>query len=283
VLWDELLNQESDDVVFDFSRSRYLKQNAVVMLGGIARAIEQRGRKFSFDWKSCQPAVLRNLDRNQFKSSFDDSYSDSIGNTIPYRHNIEKDKNALIPYLLDYWLGRGWVNVSEALANAITGVLWEIYENAFTHGHSGIGVFTCGQRFPRTKKLSLSVVDFGIGIPESVQRFFQRRLRTPSDMNDLGNTLRILSNQSAALEWAFIRGTSTKNLETGGLGLHTLKSFIQKNHGSMRLFSNRAYLVLDEQGERYSSQKTRFDGTFINITLNCDADRYRYFLQSEAI
>ncbi|MBS9383808.1 MAG: hypothetical protein HEQ24_06035 [Dolichospermum sp. BR01] len=49
------------------------------------------------------------------------------------------------------WLGKGWINISPRLQDAIpavsvaiAGKVVEIYFNAFEHSNSPIGVFSCG-------------------------------------------------------------------------------------------------------------------------------------------
>ncbi len=57
----------------------------------------------------------------------------------------------LIAYLKTKWLGRGWITVSTRLRDAIVGRVWKIYANAFEHSHSPVGIFSCGQHYPRRK------------------------------------------------------------------------------------------------------------------------------------
>jgi hypothetical protein len=62
-----------------------------------------------------------------------------------------------------YWIGKGWVHVSDRLRDAIVGRMWEIYNNAFEHSGTPIGGYSCGQYFKTHNNLILSVVDFGQG------------------------------------------------------------------------------------------------------------------------
>jgi len=136
------------------------------------------------------------------------------GNSIPYREDARENRNAIVGYLKSNWLGRGWVNVTPALANAITGQMWEIYANAFEHSSTPVGIFSCGQYFPKSRELLLAVADFGVGIPSNV-RFCA------------GEPL----SAKEAMHWAFVRGNSTAQ-EFGfprGVGLDLLKEFIRIN------------------------------------------------------
>jgi hypothetical protein len=93
-----------------------------------------------------------------------------------------QDKEILADYLKTKWLGCGWIHVSPSLQDAIVGRVWEIYANAFEHAQSSIGVFSCGQHYPKMKELKLTVVDFGVGIPSNV-RLFMRNTNISADKN----------------------------------------------------------------------------------------------------
>ncbi len=56
----------------------------------------------------------------------------------------------------------------------------EIYANAFEHGRTDIGVFSCGQHYPKLGELKLTVIDFGVGIPRNV-RDFLKNSNLPAD------------------------------------------------------------------------------------------------------
>lgn len=169
-------------------------------------------------------------------------------------------------YLENFWIGKGWVHVSSRLMNAIVGHMWEIYNNAFEHSGSEIGVFSCGQHFPHQNELILSVVDFGQGIPAKVRNFLSRDPRAEK------------LTAAGCLNWAFQRGTTTKPREKGpgGLGLDLLKEFIRLNHGKLELYSNEGYGVIDSAGEHFRNLSVSFEGTVFHITLRCDETLYRF-------
>ena len=171
-LWRQA-NAESLDVMFRFSSCGFLKQNAVAFLGGLARLVEHRGGRASFDWNSLQDRVRVNLAQQGFLAAFGCPGGPWTGNSIPYRQDHTMNKSGLMDYLKTKWLGRGWINVSSPLRDAIVGRVWEIYENAFEHSNSPIGLFSCGQHFPNKRRLQLTVVDFGVGIPANVRSFFR--------------------------------------------------------------------------------------------------------------
>lgn len=264
-LWGQV-NDYFEDVRFDFSQCVFLRPNAVAFLGGLARLIESRFGSVAFDWGSLHKhAVMANLCQNGFAHAFGHSSSGWDGNSIPYREFKSLDMNGVMDYLTDHWIGKGWVHVSNRLRNAIAGAMWEIYGNAFEHSGSQIGVFSCGQHFPKTDTLLLTVVDFGQGIPAKIRTF----LRNDPRAQDLP--------ASKCLRWAFARGNSTcRGGVPRGLGLDLLKEFIRANQGKLEVYSNEAYACIDQSGERYENRTIPFEGTVVHVTLRCDERLYQF-------
>jgi hypothetical protein len=265
-LWNQV-NNDNLDVTFEFSQCSFLRHNAVTFLGGLARLIENRHGKATFDWSTLKNNWVRtNLAQTGFMAAFGHSSGSWSGNSIPYREDLQQDKAVLVDYLKTKWLGRGWVHVSERLIDAIVGRVWEIYANAFEHGQSHVGIFSCGQHYPEHHELKLTVVDFGVGIPSNV-RLYARNPNIPADV---------------ALRWAFQRGTTTKpNGTSRGMGLDLLKEFVKLNKGKLEVFSHESYAIIDSKLEEFMNRATFFEGTLINITFICDESYYQ--LASETI
>lgn len=170
------------------------------------------------------------------------------------------DKQGIIDYLKLKWLGRGWLHISSQLRDAIVGKMWEIYANAFEHSASPIGIYSCGQYFPRLHALNLTVVDFGVGIPSNVRQF--------------ANNQKVGAH--TAMQWAFRPGTTTKPNGMGrGVGLDLIKQFVVLNKGKLEVFSHEGHAVIDSDGnEKYTERSCFFGGTLVNISLNCDETYY---------
>jgi len=258
------------DITFDFSTCNFLRPNAVAFLGGLARLVESRQGRVTFDWNTANDKILAILRQNGFARAF--GYTGVLGgpgNSIPYREDQTQSihasdvKDDIIDCLTYEWLGHGWVNVSPKLRNVIVGRVWEIYANAFMHADSVIGVFSCGQFFWRMGLLKLAVVDFGVGIPARVREFFK----------DYPLSGQFAS--AACLRWAFLPGNSTISEGTGrGIGLDMLKEFVYVNHGKLEIYSEDAYALITNRKELYRKRPSFFEGTVVNITLLCDEKFY---------
>jgi hypothetical protein len=263
-LWNQV-NGYYKDIRFDFSQCHFLRPNAVAFIGGLARQIMSRSGKVNFDWASLKDQIKMNLAQNSFATQFGYQAGGWTGNSIQYREDIEMDFNIIMNYLSDNWLGRGWIGISERLKNSIAGNMWEIYNNAFEHAGSQIGVFSCGQHFPKLKELVLTVIDFGQGIASNVRNFLKHDPRTDQ------------LTAAHCLKWAFEPGTTTRpNGMARGLGLDLLKAFIKVNNGKLEVYSNNGYAVIDGNSEAFYNRHSHFEGTIFHITLICDENKYKF-------
>lgn len=257
-LWGQA-NDDAIDVTFRFTHCKFLAQNAVAFLGGLARLVEHRGGRASFEWQTVDDRIRTNLAQQGFLAAFGSSEGPWQGNSIPFRQDRQPDVAGLMDYLKAKWLGRGWISVSPKLRDAIVGRVWEIYANAIEHSHSAIGIFSCGQHYPKRKQLDLAVVDFGVGIPSNV-RLFVQNASLPA---------------GRALEWAFQAGNTTKPNGMGrGMGLDLLREFVRVNNGRLEVFSHDGYARIDGTEEKYQTRGGMFEGTILNISLQCDDKHY---------
>ncbi|MEL6492744.1 MAG: ATP-binding protein [Cyanobacteria bacterium J06621_3] len=262
----EALPSDSLNIEVNFHYCNFLNHLGVAFLGGLIQWIKHRGGNVTVDWSSLQKKIHANLAQNGFLQACGQQQQPWEGNSIPYRNDTTHDANAIGDYLCSKWLGKGWVNISPGLQARITGIVAEVYLNASEHSHSPIGVFSCGQHYPKKGYLHLTVIDFGIGIAQSART-------VPSNQQ---------FSSIDALQWALQRGTSTRENEGGrGLGLHLLQDFITVNQGALYIFSNDSCVTIDNNGVNYKNTGINFSGTLVDIAIKCDESYY--CLDSEAI
>jgi len=259
-IWNNYHN--SDDIELDFSKCDFLRQNAVAFLGGMISYINMKGGIASIKPETLiHSAVKANLLQNGFLYAMGEDFPPWDGNSIPYRQDKQQDLQKISRYLEEKWIGKGWLNIHPELSHEIVSNVLEIYSNAFTHGFSPNGVYSCGQNFPVLEELKLTTIDFGVGIPQSVRDY----------LYSIGKSFKISDEET--LQLAFQDGFSTKP-GLGGLGLKLLKDFIQKNEGQLDIYSCRGHAIIDKNGEQYESINSFFKGTIVNITLKRDQKFY---------
>lgn len=247
-------------IVIDFNYCTFLDHLGVAFLGGLIHLIRERQGKVTFNWHTLSPKIRMNLAQNGFLQEFSGEIEPWQGNSMPFRYDIDliSRDDGILPYLEDQWLGRNWINISDQLKQAIISNLAEIYTNAFDHSQSAIGVFSCGQHYPKEKRLELSAIDFGVGIASNV-----RSLPGHDNMST-----------EEALKWAFQPGNSTKRDISRGNGLAILNNFISQNQGILTLCTNDGCIKIFDDMIEYTDIHKPFLGTLVNITLQCDESAY---------
>lgn len=288
----KLANQIFENPVrhFDlnFSQCSRLDHNAVVMLGALARYVDSHN-ELKLNLLAIQPltvvkkagvmflvttmtSVVRNsLEENNFLSHFTSTdFRYDSGSYIGYReHTSNLNADSIVEHLENEWLSADKLNLSTQLKSAIVSRILEIYLNAYGHGimlqqHHTLGVYSCGQYESKTKKLHMSVLDFGLGIAQNVK-------------NSIG-----IEDSVEALEWAITKGNSTKTDSISqdiprGLGIDLLNQFVTLNNGNLSIYSNDVVASSDGSGGmKISEHKHNLRGTLVSITIKCD-DQYYYF------
>jgi hypothetical protein len=151
---------------------------------------------------------------------------------------------------------------AEWLAHILPAVLWEagnyleialgeVYENAFIHSESPVGVALFGQFYPASKEYHFAIVDLGCGIPSKVAKFLG------SDEQH--------ADAAKAIKWAFERNNSTLPSARGS-GLPILRTFATRNKGEIEVFSGGGHAVLGESPvfEKYPGHMA---ATCVNVIL----------------
>ncbi len=248
------------DIVFDFTGCRFLRQNAVAILGALIRLLRQQGNTVDFRRETIEQDVRMNLLQNGFLYELGLGSSPWDGNSIPYREDKTMAEDDYADYLSEKWLGKSWISVSSNLRDHIVMRVIEAYINVFDHAQSPTGVMTCGQYFPKIGELRITMVDMGVGIPHPVREYLKQPSMTAED----------------ALRWAFAPTNTTKdqNNFARGNGLKLLKSFMEENHGKLEIYSENGYACIDDNENRFENRSSSFQGTIVQITLICDTAHY---------
>jgi hypothetical protein len=251
--------------LYDFSHCRTIYPNAIAFLFGLIQYLKSNKKEIFYIKGSLKKRIQSQLAANGFLNKLDSSEEYLEKETlVPLREDRDiGNENLIIDYLQNKWLPKNWIHLSDLVRHAIVGKVWEIYDNAFSHAFSPIGIYSCGQKIDN--KIKLAIIDFGKGIPLNVTKYLKKDI--PS---------------SEALKWAFKDGNTTKK-ENRGLGLGFLKSFVKLNKGELEIFSGTGHVKINEKDERFTTKKTYLNGTLIYITLMCDDKYYRFTHEASTI
>lgn len=249
-----------DEVYFNFENIRWINAEMTVFLGMLFSAVTDKGADVY--------AVIENLSlkskeillKNGFLKHFGLKYelADTYNTTIPFfRETIERI-DEIDEYIDDELLRQIRNKTSEEFLGEIKEALLEIIHNVRDHSHSDV-LYMCGQHYPRKPKgsqngtISFAISDNGIGMIENIK----------TKVHSFAKTVDYF-------EWAFDRGTSTKERCDSGVGLYELKKKLL-GKGEIKIVSNNGYYRIDKTGDiTFLEFPFNVSGTLVIITFFLD-------------
>lgn len=251
-----------DTIEVDFCTCPWFDANMSAPLGVVLARSQNIN---AVELKGLRPGVQSILSKNSFLTEFGfPKHCDTYGTTIPYRRFTTTDDLLFAEYLNSHLRGKDLPRMTPALSTRFKSAILEIFVNATIHSESGLGIFACGQYFPRMHRLDFCVADAGIGMRRKIHK-------------ELG----IKMNSDQAISWALQEGhTTRKGSVPGGLGLKLIREFISMNKGRIQIVSDRGYWEFSTGNETLTRMDLGFPGTVINIEINT-ADTSSYCLRGE--
>ncbi|HSA59855.1 MAG TPA: hypothetical protein VLJ37_09245 [bacterium] len=166
---------------------------------------------------------------------------------------ITGNNNAVLEEILD--LIGGNLPISAEARSSLIVVLTELLTNAIDHSGER-SCYVCAGAWGRSRLLHLTILDFGMGIPQKI------RTRYPQYEDDV-----------EALKDLLKKGLTTRVGLEGGKGYRYIQEILSHNKGRLHIFSGRAKVVLKyDKGEyRYRQARKAFTGTCVDIQFNLDA------------
>lgn len=257
---------------FSFSNCGFLRQNAIAYLGAISTFLKEKGFVVLYAFGTMDKSILKMLEKDGFLSSnFGNKFSNS--NTVSadavkftsFRGDLNKIEGLsteIVKYIQQEWLKDNLISITPILKGDLSAKMYELFANALEHSGSPVGCFACGQSYSEDHEIVLTIVDLGIGIVNSVKRYFKKQNQD------------IKSDQ--AIQWAMQSGNTTRFDDTGGLGLSLIYDFLKLNNGTMDIYCNGVFLRVDQGKMKVVELKREFSGTMINIRMRKRNVRYGY-------
>lgn len=135
----------------------------------------------------------------------------------------------------------------------------EVFNNIFDHSRSPVTGYIITQYYPKNNKLSFSVCDFGIGIPNAIK---QVAIVDEPYFEDWKAILK-------SLEKGFSINSTPRNR---GFGLNNILEFTESSKGRLLIISNDG-IVEKKAGEMYQagSNNYHFSGTLVKVEVDLDS------------
>ena len=253
-----------EDIDIDMGATAWFDADMCAALGAILYRLGESLNTVRLT--NIRPGVENILLKNGFLSHYGrEKIPDRWGTTIPYRRFDAKDDRFFADYIENELIHRSEMPaMSSGLLKKFRESIFEIFSNAVLHSHSKLGIFSCGQFFPKRDRLDFSVADLGVGMRQNIK----------------DNTGLDLSPE-AAIAWATEgRNTTKRGPVPGGLGLKLLVEFIDLNGGCIQIVSDAGYWRREKGKTLTASLIHSFPGTVVTVEINT-ADTNSYKLTSE--
>ncbi|MDZ4185311.1 MAG: hypothetical protein U1D97_10075 [Desulfuromonadales bacterium] len=252
-----------DDIEIDMSHVTWFDANMCAPFGAI---LYKMGCDINTVTLTNSPTSVETiLSKNGFLCNYGRPRRlDTHGSTIEYKRFEPKDDRYFANYIETQMVGKGIPEMSSGLVKKFRESIYEIFSNAVIHSQTKLGIFSCGQYFPKKHRMDFSVADLGIGIRQNLHG--RLGLDLPAEQ---------------AINWALEGKNTTKSGPIpGGLGLKLLREFIELNQGRIQVVSDKGYWELYRGEVVTKSFSDPFPGTVVNIEINT-ADTKSYCLSSE--
>ena len=262
------LHAQVRDVLFqtieiDMKEATWFDANMCAPLGAIFYKTSRDLNTVKFE--NLTPSVKTILAKNGFLMNYGVARSaDVYETTIEYKRFEAKDERYFATYIEQHLVGKGMPKMSVGVQKKFRESIFEILSNAVIHAETKLGIFACGQFFPKSKRLDFSIADLGIGMKANIKK-------------SLGFDLA----PDAAIKWATEGNNTTKTGNIpGGLGLKLLRGFVDLNKGRLQIVSDAGYWELANGAVTTKRFQQPFPGTVVNLEIYA-ADRQSYCLHSE--
>ena len=264
-LYHRLKNCKDKYITFNFSKANFIEANLCALIGTIFEMLEENNNIVSLE--NINHKIANILRKNSFLIKYGyPTLNDRFDTSLKYERLNPQEETKFYGYIKDELFSKtDFPYLSNRLRSEITKNIFELYENARTHGKCNF-IHICGQFFPKAPKkpLHFTIVDKGITIKENVCNFLAESL-----------------SGSETIQWAIVRGNSTKQ-EVGGLGLGIIFDFINLNKGKIHIVSADGYYEFSNGQETTKTLSNPFDGTLVNLTFDL-TDKHYYYLEEESL
>ncbi|MFH1075271.1 MAG: ATP-binding protein [Pseudomonadota bacterium] len=158
-----------DKIDIDMGKTSWFDAEMCAAFGSILYRLGERLNTISLT--NIRPNVEEILLKNGFLSHYGrKQIPDRWGTTIPYQRFDVKDDRYFADYIERELIHRAEMpTMSQGLLKKFRESIFEIFSNAVLHSHTKLGIFSCGQFFPKRNRLDFSVADLGVGIRQNIK------------------------------------------------------------------------------------------------------------------
>lgn len=253
-----------EGIEIDMAGVRWFDADMCAAFGAILYYTGCNGNTFQLT--NIRTSVETILSKNGFLSNYGRMrVPDTWGTTIPYQRFDVKDDRYFARYVETGLIHRPEMpSMSPGVSKKLRESIFEVFSNSVIHSRTKLGIFSCGQYFPKRHRLNFAVADLGIGIRKNVKKI---------------TGLDLVAEE--AIVWATQgRNTTKRGKIPGGLGLKLLGEFINLNGGQLQIVSDAGYWKLEKGHTSIARLGYPFPGTVVSLEIDT-LDTQSYVLSAE--
>ncbi|MNW51809.1 Histidine kinase-, DNA gyrase B-, and HSP90-like ATPase [compost metagenome] len=264
---DEDMIPKSKEFEFDFTTLNFIRPVGVTVLSNLIGKLKKHGSRVGFTYympdrkkRFCPMAFLD--DSMFFKHYLHetlDANSSLRPTTLPLADVTYEASYQYLDNTISWLAGK--LSLTKESLGDLKASLGEIFNNIIDHSSENAGsVFI--QQYPKEDKVMVSISDFGVGIPSSIQNIV-------SGIDD-----------AEALRLAIKEGFTTKSTpKNRGAGLDfLLHNVVKNNKGTVYIHSNHGILCSTNSNNRINNSITKtsgfYPGTLFEIEFRTDNIEY---------
>ncbi|MCJ7448783.1 MAG: hypothetical protein MUO72_13935 [Bacteroidales bacterium] len=264
-LFCQLQDSSDNDFIISLENTEVFEANLSAILGAIIDSALEQQKKVEL--VEIRRAIKDVFELNNFIiKSIPNLNTDHKGTVISFMKFTRYKDIEFMEYVKNEMLSKpDFPKHSKMLGKKINESIFELFENASTHGHCK-NIYTCGQiiQDDEITRLDFTIVDMGKTIKNNVNEYLNQNF-----------------SGSEAIEWALESGHTTKTGNvSGGLGLDIIFEFIKLNKGKIQIVSSEGFWEYYNNKIEKKLFNNPFNGTIANIEFNLN-DKNSYLLKEE--
>ena len=244
----------NSEIFLDLSRVGRISPIFLCLLAAtISEGMLDRGNTFQMEYPKSRRAadILR-------KAKFFEENPEKIESRFLQARRLTRGRILSIHDIVEL-IGEN-LRISEGVQKLMNILLSELFQNAVDHSGRE-ACYACAGIWGKSKQVHISVVDFGVGIPNKLKSMYQ---------HEIGE------DDSRALRLVLEQARSTRLKQVGGRGYEFIQSVLGANKGRLCIYSGNAKSSYRFDRGEYPiiNKKEFFGGTAVDIQINKDKESY---------
>jgi hypothetical protein len=254
-LYTQTSKFKNQTISIDFYELEWLDANLSSLLCAILyKLISENNLKFSTNMDYLEENFDILFRNGLFLKNQKQVYDDRNSTVVLKAFEAKSSKN-FARYIKNNLLKhRGMPKFEKKTIQGILTEIIEVYNNFELHANTEYPCFVCGQYYPKTKQIKVTIVDIGIGFLPPINK------KNPSIETDID-----------AIKWALKKRNTTRLDNTpGGLGLYQLNNYCKQNNSELQISTGNTFWSseLDKKTPNKKLYKNKHFGTTINLLIS---------------